>query len=68
VLYCPRGQPRAGGLSRGNHVRSATGVAGEHPDRDRAAFGVGEQPVLDLQLAFLAVAGVAAGGRAGPGP
>ena len=39
------------------------GVAGEDPDRDRAALGVGEQPVLDLQLAFLAVPGVAAGGQ-----
>ena len=39
------------------------GVAGEDPDCGRAAFGVGEQPVLDLQLAFLAVAGVAAGGQ-----
>ncbi len=37
------------------------GAAGEHPDRDGAALGVGEQPVLDLQLALLAVAGVAAG-------
>ena len=52
-----------------HHVRDGgerggvAGVAGEHPDRDRAAFGVGEQPVLDLQLAFLAVPGVAAGGQ-----
>ena len=36
------------------------GVPLEDADRDRAALGVGEQPVLDLQLAFLAVAGVAA--------
>ena len=43
------------------------GVAGEHPDRDRAAGRVGEQPVLDLQFPFLAVPGVAAGGqRAAP--
>ena len=35
------------------------GAALEHPDRDRAALRVGEQPVLDLQLAFLAVPGVA---------
>ena len=42
------------------------GVAGEHPDRDRAAFGVGQQPVLDLQPAFLAVPGVAAGGQRAP--
>src|SRR5437868_6988570 len=34
------------------------GVAGEHPDRDRPSLGVGEQPVLDLQPAFLAVPGV----------
>jgi hypothetical protein len=40
-----------------------TGVAGEHPDRDRAAFGVGEQPVLDLQFPFLAVPGVSPGGQ-----
>ena len=39
------------------------GVAGQHPDRDRAAVGVGEQPVLDLQPALLAVPGVAAGGQ-----
>ena len=39
------------------------GVAGEHPDRDRAALRVGEQPVLDLQFPFLAVPGVAAGGQ-----
>ena len=37
------------------------GVPLEDADRDGAALGVGEQPVLDLQLAFLAVAGVAAG-------
>ena len=43
------------------------GVAGEHPDRDRAAVRVGEQPVLDLQPAFLAVPGVAAGGQRAPG-
>ena len=43
------------------------GVAGEDPDRDRAAGRVGEQPVLDLQPALLAVPGVAAGGqRAAP--
>src|SRR6266550_1097084 len=36
------------------------GVPLEHADRDRPALGVGEQPVLDLHLAFLAVAGVAA--------
>ena len=40
------------------------GVAGEHPDRDRAAFGVGEQPTaLDLRISLLAVPGVAAGGQ-----
>ena len=43
------------------------GVAGEHPDRDRAPGRVGEQPVLDLQFSLLAVPGVAAGGqRAAP--
>ena len=36
---------------------------GQHPDRGRAAFGVGEQPVVDLQLAFVGVRGVAAGGQ-----
>jgi hypothetical protein len=36
------------------------GVAREHPDRDRPTVGVGEQPVLDLRQALLAVAGVAA--------
>ena len=39
------------------------GVAGEHPHRDRAAGRVGEQPVLDLRAALLAVAGVAARGQ-----
>ena len=42
---------------------NAGGVGGvplEHADRDRPALGVGEQPVLDLHLALLAVAGVAA--------
>ena len=43
------------------------GVAGEYADRDRAALRVGEQPVLDLQPAFLAVPGVAAGGQRAPG-
>ena len=52
-----------------DHVRDfgegagVAGVAGEDPDRDRAAGRVGEQPVLDLQFAFLAVPGVAAGGQ-----
>jgi hypothetical protein len=36
--------------------RSA-GVPGEHPDRDRAALGVSEQPVLDLDRALLAANG-----------
>ena len=55
------------------HVRDGgergrvTGVAGEDPDRDRAAFGVGEQPVLNLQFSLLAVPGVPPGGqRAAP--
>jgi hypothetical protein len=43
-----------------NAVGSA-GVAGEHPHRDRASGGVGQQPVLDLGQALLTVAGVAAG-------
>ena len=47
----------------GGEGGGVAGVAGEDPDRDRAAFGVGEQPVLDLQFAFLAVPGVAAGGQ-----
>src|SRR5262249_26404851 len=34
------------------------GVAGEHPHRDRAPIPGGEQPVFDLRLAALAVAGV----------
>ena len=37
------------------------GGPGEDPDRNRAAGRVGEQPVLDLQPAFLAVPGIAAG-------
>ena len=56
-----------------HHVRDGgerggvAGVAGEDPDRDRAAVRVGEQPVLDLQFPFLAVPGVPAGGqRAAP--
>ncbi len=47
----------------GGEGAGVAGVAGEHPDRDRPACRVGEQPVLDLQLAFLAVPGVAAGGQ-----
>ena len=43
----------------GERVRVA-GVAGEDPDRGRAASRVDEQPVLALQLPALAVAGVAA--------
>ena len=39
------------------------GVAGEDADRDRPPLRVGEQPVLDLQRAFPAVPGVAAGGQ-----
>ncbi len=52
-----------------HHVRDGgegagvAGVAGEHADRDRTAFGVGEQPVLDLQRALLAVPGIPAGGQ-----
>ena len=56
-----------------HHVRDlgergrVAGAAGKDPHRDRAAFRVGEQPVLDLQFPFLAVPGVAAGGqRAAP--
>ena len=63
------GQPEL----RAHHVRDlgerggVAGVAGEDPDRDRAAGRVGEQPVPDLQFPFLAVPGVAAGGqRAAP--
>ena len=37
------------------------GVAGEDPDRDRPAVGVGEQPVVDLWVAAFAVPGVAEG-------
>ena len=47
----------------GGERGGVAGVAGEDPDRDRAALGVGEQPVLDLQFPFLAVPGVAAGGQ-----
>ena len=47
----------------GGEGAGVAGVAGEHPDRDRPAGRVGEQPVLDLQLAFLAVPGVAAGSQ-----
>src|SRR5712691_6279203 len=39
------------------------GVAREHPDGDRAAFGIGEQPVFDLLAAALAVPGVPEGGQ-----
>ena len=39
------------------------GVAGKHPHRHRAPFGVGEDPVFDLLAALLAVAGVAARGQ-----
>ena len=40
--------------------RGVGGVPLEDPDRDRPALGVGEQPVLDLDVAFLPVAGPAA--------
>ena len=50
-------------LDDGGERGGVAGVAGEDPDRDRAALGVGEQPVLDLQFPFLAVPGVAAGGQ-----
>ena len=43
---------------RGLERLGVAGVAGEHLDGDRAAFGVGEQPVFDLLAAALAVAGV----------
>ena len=39
------------------------GVAGEHPHRHRPALGVGEEAVLDLLAALLAVAGVATRGQ-----
>ena len=45
----------------GGESARVAGVAGEHPDRDRAALRVGQQPVLDLQFPFLAVPGVPAG-------
>ena len=59
------GQPEllAHHVGDGGERGGVAGVAGEDPDRDRAAFRVGEQPVLDLQFAFLAVPGVAAGGQ-----
>ena len=38
--------------------RRVAGVAREHPHRHRAAVAAGEQPVLDLRLAALAVAGM----------
>ena len=47
----------------GGERGGVAGVAGEDPDRDRAPGRVGEQPVLDLQPALLAVPGVAAGGQ-----
>ena len=47
----------------GGERGGVAGVAGEDPDRDRAACRVGEQPVLDLQFPFLAVPGVPAGSQ-----
>ena len=44
------------------------GVAGEDPHRDRPALRVGDQPVLDLLLAPLAVTGVPAGGQLAVAP
>ena len=55
-----RSRTTCDGLDEGGRVG---GVAGEHPHRDRAPGRVGEQPVLDLQFALLAVAGVAARGQ-----
>ena len=50
----------------GGERAGVASVAGEDPDRDRAAGRVGEQPVLDLQVSLLAVPGVAAGGQRAP--
>ncbi len=46
-------------VDRGDEGGRVGGVAGEDQDRDRPPDRVGEQPVLDLQLAALTVAGVA---------
>jgi hypothetical protein len=65
--HFPQPELRPHHVCDGGERGRVAGAAGEHPDRDRAACRVGEQPVLDLQLAFLAVPGVAAcGQRAAP--
>ncbi len=51
--------PGDGGLER----LGVAGVAREHLHGDRAAFGVGEQPVLDLPAAALAILGIAERGQ-----
>jgi hypothetical protein len=50
-------------LTASTNAVGVGGVAGEDPDRDRSGGRVGEQRVLDLGFAFLAVAGVAARGQ-----
>ena len=65
--HFPQAEFLADHVHDGGERGGVAGVAGEDPDRDRAAFRVGEQPVLDLQFPFLAIPGVAAGGqRAAP--
>lgn len=51
--------PRNGG---GERLRIA-GIAGKHLDRNRAALPVGEQPVLDLPTAALAITAVPGRGQ-----
>jgi hypothetical protein len=53
-------EPVAHHLHDGAERGRAGGVAGKDPDRDRSPGRVGEQPVLDLRQALLAVPGVAA--------
>ena len=59
------GQPElvADHVDGGGEGGRVGGVAGENPDRDRPAVGVGEQPVVDLWVAALAVPRVAEGGQ-----
>jgi hypothetical protein len=59
--HLPEPEPVVHGAEDLGERSGVGGVPVEDPDRDGPAGGVGEQPVLDLHVAFLAVAGVAAG-------
>ena len=62
ITCCRPNFSRTAATASGKAFGSAV-LPGEHPHRDRAAVLVGEQPVLDLRLAPLAVPGVPVGGQ-----